>query len=426
MIRPGYSSTLGSFSVIPTNCDLQDLPEFPGHFTELGIIEIPSDLDEQQGFNFFLASAAIRNPIAAVYCSRLNAWSPLVVSNENSKAFDSIAALEFLHPERAYRAIETSINLIIDGGSSGLPAGEKAVDSEKRNWSTLLTMALLMLMTPLGTSLVRMRHSKLQLQLEIASVCSFAYWSSSFLFLLMQSFPITLLICAVTINSLPYDACFPLLILSLTLAMVSFVVFLGRFCSGTGSSLPTLISYSYVLSAFLTFVLQILEMLVFTGRSEYEELFLLMLKGVVAMHPLSIFGQHLEHTTQAAAGGTTPAIARLLFFDVYTMLATQSATMLLCALLHDAIVRSPRLRSWFSLAPIWRRCLRKLPESSDEDVAAEKERVLSRYGAILDLIRVEDVVKQYPGTSSPAVGGVSFGVQAGEAFAFLGLNGAGK
>ena len=43
-----------------------------------------------------------------------------------------------------------------------------------------------------------------------------------------------------------------------------------------------------------------------------------------------------------------------------------------------------------------------------------------------NIVEANDLVKQYPGSSAPAVRGISFAIQQGEIFGFLGPNGAGK
>jgi ABC-2 type transport system ATP-binding protein len=42
------------------------------------------------------------------------------------------------------------------------------------------------------------------------------------------------------------------------------------------------------------------------------------------------------------------------------------------------------------------------------------------------ILEVQDLVKQYPGSTEPAVNGISFGIRKGEVFSLLGPNGAGK
>ncbi|XP_064227202.1 retinal-specific phospholipid-transporting ATPase ABCA4 isoform X1 [Aotus nancymaae] len=61
----------------------------------------------------------------------------------------------------------------------------------------------------------------------------------------------------------------------------------------------------------------------------------------------------------------------------------------------------------------------------DDDVAEERQRVITG-GNKTDILRLHELTKIYPGTSSPAVDRLCIGVRAGECFGLLGVNGAGK
>jgi len=71
-----------------------------------------------------------------------------------------------------------------------------------------------------------------------------------------------------------------------------------------------------------------------------------------------------------------------------------------------------------------------MKEEEDEDVVAERERLINMKGAEKDMISVEGVRKVYPGRngSAPkyAVKNLWMGIPQGECFGFLGINGAGK
>uniref|UniRef100_A0A8C9HUZ4 ATP binding cassette subfamily A member 4 n=1 Tax=Piliocolobus tephrosceles TaxID=591936 RepID=A0A8C9HUZ4_9PRIM len=61
----------------------------------------------------------------------------------------------------------------------------------------------------------------------------------------------------------------------------------------------------------------------------------------------------------------------------------------------------------------------------DDDVAEERQRIITG-GNKTDILRLHELTKIYPGTSSPAVDRLCVGVRPGECFGLLGVNGAGK
>ncbi|PNJ55329.1 ABCA4 isoform 2 [Pongo abelii] len=61
----------------------------------------------------------------------------------------------------------------------------------------------------------------------------------------------------------------------------------------------------------------------------------------------------------------------------------------------------------------------------DDDVAEERQRIITG-GSKTDILRLHELTKIYPGTSSPAVDRLCVGVRPGECFGLLGVNGAGK
>ncbi|XP_053447493.1 retinal-specific phospholipid-transporting ATPase ABCA4 isoform X1 [Nycticebus coucang] len=61
----------------------------------------------------------------------------------------------------------------------------------------------------------------------------------------------------------------------------------------------------------------------------------------------------------------------------------------------------------------------------DDDVAEERQRIISG-GNKTDILKLNELTKVYPGTSSPAVDRLCVGVRPGECFGLLGVNGAGK
>jgi ATP-binding cassette subfamily A (ABC1) protein 3 len=107
-------------------------------------------------------------------------------------------------------------------------------------------------------------------------------------------------------------------------------------------------------------------------------------------------------------------------FDLVFMTFESIAYFLLTLLLEYA-ANNPAFLALFKSKP---KAVEKPSESMDDDVAAEKERLLAGGDSSHDLIRVCALRKVYP--NKIAVNDLSFGVSAGTCFGFLGVNGAGN